>query len=751
MCSQLRRPLHKSAHQTLGVILTALGTLMAENAACQNQPLVQPTPAQRPAANVNQLKRPAAPNAQARPVPAQLPKPSLWQRFTGGAKAPTPNTAGNPMAGNPMAGNNPTPQQQHFWQKLPLLNGRSAGSQAQSRPATATQSTALSKLQPGSAGQGSRTNMQGPRDTRSAAQIQQGHAAVGVNRSTQYPASAAQSAQRLAAASNNRYVQYPAAGAQAPQRLAALGSNRSMQYPGAGTQSQQRLAMIGPNRSMQNPGWPSPAPQSRSFPHRPGMPYGGEARMPNGNVVRTAPDGSVTDMHISQHNMLVHYGLSGSRQVRVEQPDGSRIVLASRGVPYVQKPWNFAGSAYDHRTFLNNGQLTHQFYRPYSYADTTLDVYAPQRFYSEEFYQWAAKPQAWTPPTWTYVTRQEPWYTHYHSYFTAQPSYSTPVQWLADFVLATSLFEAYNAHSLPTRAPPTVPTLPASTPLTTTQTRTAAVPVVQSPIARTAALATSTAVTGAAQSPIVGPPASVVTTAQTLRTVPAVMPVGGASLTLWERFTNFIRGLFGVTGSAHETPQTAVALVPPPLPAELAVAAPAAPITADVKALVADEVGRQIEEESREARGNAQGQEVKPGAGGIVEELRRPTQHVFVVASDLDLVDDTGRRCMISEGDVVQIVSTVNANSSSAQGVVLSSKGGVECAHAATVDIAVSDLQEMQNHMRATIDQGLANTTRGATEPTVTPAFAAAAPPPDAEAKNAIEQQKAIAVSVDRG
>ena len=209
----------------------------------------------------------------------------------------------------------------------------------------------------------------------------------------------------------------------------------------------------------------------------------------------------------------------------------------------------------------------------------------------------------------------------------------------------------------------------------------------------------------------------------------------------------------GETETPHEipqlTPQTAVAAAP--VRAEPVVAESAAPITADVKALVADEVGRQIEEESREARGNAQNEEPKPGAGGVVEELRRPTQHVFVVASDLDLVDDNGRRCMITEGDVVQMISAVNPKTSTAQGVVLSSKGGVECAHAATVDIAVDDLQEMQNHMRATIDQGLANTPRGATESTVTPAFAAAAPPPDAGAQSAIEQQKAIVASVDRG
>ena len=39
--------------------------------------------------------------------------------------------------------------------------------------------------------------------------------------------------------------------------------------------------------------------------------------------------------------------------------------------------------------------------------------------------------------------------------------------------------------------------------------------------------------------------------------------------------------------------------------------------------------------------------------------------------------------------------------------MVLSSKGGRECAKSATVTVAITDLQDMQNHMRETIDQGL--------------------------------------------
>jgi hypothetical protein len=455
--------------------------------------------------------------------------------------------------------------------------------------------------------------------------------------------------------------------------------------------------------------------------------------MPNGNLARVAHDGSLRELHSPQNNMSIRYGMNGSRQIRVDQPDGSRVVLASRGAPYVQRPWNFGSHAYDHRTYLDNGVLTHQFYRPYPFGRTTLDAYAPQRFYSQDFYKWVAKPQMWTPPAWSYVAKQEPWYTHNQGYFTPQSSYASPVFWLTDFVLATSLFEAYNAHPLPAQAPPPVPAISTTQP-SATQSPSASSLIVQAPIAPAPTAPASSApapvaATSTPASPLVQP--SVAPTASTDQ---------GASLSMWQRFLNYIQELLGPTPT--QTPASA------PAPA---MTTAVAPITDDVKNKVADEVQAQIAEESREAEGSTRNLEPKAGAGGVVEELGRPAQHVFVVASDLDLVDDNGRRCMISEGDVVQILSAADAESGTAPGIVLSSKGGVECAQSAKVDIAISDLQEMQNHMRAAIDQGLANTPRGATEPTVTPAFVQAAPPPDADAKNEIEKQKTIAASVEHG
>jgi hypothetical protein len=55
----------------------------------------------------------------------------------------------------------------------------------------------------------------------------------------------------------------------------------------------------------------------------------------------------------------------------------------------------------------------------------------------------------------------------------------------------------------------------------------------------------------------------------------------------------------------------------------------------------------------------------------------------------------------------------------------------------------------MQNHMRETIDQGMANTKAAKDGQSVTPAFAAAPPPADANAAGEIQQEQAIAAAAE--
>jgi hypothetical protein len=373
--------------------------------------------------------------------------------------------------------------------------------------------------------------------------------------------------------------------------------------------------------------------QSRAFLGYPGPAGSTEAQTRNGNTVRTAADGSILDVRSPRNGMFIHHGLDGSRRIMVDRPDHSRVFASSRGVQYVQHPYVFRGRAYDHRTFLVHGQVFHQFYRPYTYAGTTLDVYAPPRYYAPNMYEWVTSrsntPQSYT---WPYASNPPPWFGHYRSYFTPDSAYSSPLSWLADYVLAASLVAAYKTES---------------------------------------------------------------------------------------------------SGSQ-------------PAPAD----APAA-VTPEVKQMLADEVGRQVRQESVEAQENAQNRDPQPGAGGVVQELSDKQPHVFVVASDLDLVDPTGRRCMVSEGDVVQVVSEPKSDTSAVDAVVMASKGGVECERSAHVEIALNEVQEMQNHMRETIDQGMAETNAGKQAAKVTPAFAASAPPPDSNAAREIDQQQLIAAAAE--
>jgi hypothetical protein len=375
------------------------------------------------------------------------------------------------------------------------------------------------------------------------------------------------------------------------------------------------------------------AVQSRNFLGHPGPAGSTETQTRTGNVVRTAADGSVMDVHSPRNGMYIHHGLDGNRHIVVSHPDGSRIYASSRGTQYVQHPYVFRGQTFAHRTYYAQGQLTHQFYRPFPYGRTVLDVYATPRYYDANFYQWAtSRFNAPQPFKWDYVSSSPPWFGYYKSYFTPDSSYSSPSSWLADYVLAASLAASYKTEP---------------------------------------------------------------------RTSPPPSAGGGAG------------------------------------------------VTPEVKQMIADEVDRQVRQESVEAQQNAQNRDPPPGAGSVVQALGDRQPHVFVVASDLDLVDASGRRCMISEGDVVQVVSAPQPASGSADAVVLASKGGGECERAARVEVALNDLQEMQNHMRETIDQGMATTNAAKKSTSVTPAFVASAPPPDSNAAHELDQQQQIAAAVE--
>ena len=125
----------------------------------------------------------------------------------------------------------------------------------------------------------------------------------------------------------------------------------------------------------------------------------------------------------------------------------------------------------------------------------------------------------------------------------------------------------------------------------------------------------------------------------------------------------------------------------------------ATPLTPEVKQAIADEVHRQIDAEK-----NGQ-QNIQSSAVGAPPLVSTNGPQVFVVSNGLT-VNSAAGECPVTEGDVLQMNSPPPQNSTYADVVVLASKGQ-DCRKGSTVSVALNDLQEMQNQMRATIDQGL--------------------------------------------
>jgi hypothetical protein len=122
-------------------------------------------------------------------------------------------------------------------------------------------------------------------------------------------------------------------------------------------------------------------------------------------------------------------------------------------------------------------------------------------------------------------------------------------------------------------------------------------------------------------------------------------------------------------------------------------------LTPEAKQMIAEEVQRQI------ALENAENSAPDPSSSGIARMLSDNVSHIFVVSRSL--TPGTGASgCLLSEGDVLQLEGSPPANAAAVDVVVLASKSQ-DCRKGVKVAVALTDLQDMQNAMRATIDQGL--------------------------------------------
>jgi hypothetical protein len=181
---------------------------------------------------------------------------------------------------------------------------------------------------------------------------------------------------------------------------------------------------------------------------------------------------------------------------------------------------------------------------------------------------------------------------------------------------------------------------------------------------------------------------------------------------------------------------------PPPLEGTCA------PVTPAVKQLIAEEVQRQISRENAEAGQVANNVDPDPAASGLGRMLDN-TSHVFVAGADLDVLDNLGRQCALSPGDVIQLAA-IPAETADTASLVVSASKPQECAKGTVISVRLADLQDMQNRMRETVDDGLAALQansgqsgwpalpQSAVSAGTTAPFAAIAPPPDPNAASEI-------------
>jgi hypothetical protein len=131
-------------------------------------------------------------------------------------------------------------------------------------------------------------------------------------------------------------------------------------------------------------------------------------------------------------------------------------------------------------------------------------------------------------------------------------------------------------------------------------------------------------------------------------------------------------------------------------------------LTPEVKQMIANEVERQLQAQQA-AAAQPQAAAAPSGGGSVaaeeVPDALDPNQRIFIVADNLDLAGEQGE-CTVTAGDVLMRMGTTPDENNKIGVTVVSSKKG-DCPANTNSDVAVSELQEMHNHFREKLDNGL--------------------------------------------
>ena len=161
------------------------------------------------------------------------------------------------------------------------------------------------------------------------------------------------------------------------------------------------------------------------------------------------PDGHVATLHSGP--LRVSHAAGGGRVVFRERPDHTTVVSVGPHFGYVQRPVFVHNAHYVQRTYVRDNLVFTRAYAPYSYQGVVIYRYAPSVYYAPAYYRWAYRPWA-RPVPYTWGWYSSPWRRYYAGYFTPMPIYPAPSYWLADYLIAAALEEAF--LSRPSAPPP---------------------------------------------------------------------------------------------------------------------------------------------------------------------------------------------------------------------------------------------------------------------------------------------------------
>jgi hypothetical protein len=418
-----------------------------------------------------------------------------------------------------------------------------------------------------------------------------------------------------------------------------------------------------------------------------------------GVTAKFAPNGGVRSVQTG--TMKIQHGPRGGRSVVKQLPNHATLVSYGKRSGYLERTVVHNHVALVQRTYIV--QKTSYFvsdttyirtFTPYSYRGVELATYAPGVYYAPEYYGWAYYPWA-AAAAYTWGWSGEPWVGLDGSYFAPARSYASPALWMADYILGATLAAAYQEQQdfpapddTDAYAEEEAPAddgaaegeayAETSTPITP-ELRAEIAEEVRTEVAAENAVANNHA--SQQLSEVLRPGHDFVVATE----LGVSSNQGNCSLSSGD-----IIRVMNPTGSDSPT-------------AVLAVAASKrgdCPAGAQVEVTLPDLQDMDNNLRAQAVASNQAAPEVQQ-----LSEILQP-HHFFVVAALLNVSSDQGN-CSLTGGDIIGVVNPTGSDSQTAVLAVASSKRG-DCPAGAQVEVTLPDLQDMDNNLRAQMDNALA-------------------------------------------